>query len=153
MSGWLPFRDVMISAMELDVSVEDDVFAREEEVVVAGSEVVQNELDNSRYMLNNHKSRKDRNLTRPTGITPSIALALYNQHGGVNCLQNADSAVVGHLMEDVGGEDVVRFVSKAYERRALAVLEALGVREVKLGNSCSEDYDDTGMELHSLLSA
>lgn len=85
-------------------------------------------------MLNNHKSRKDHNVSRPTGIIPSIALALYAQHGGVNCLQPVDVEVIGHLMGDIGGEDVVRFASKAFERRATIVLEALGVGEVKLAN-------------------
>ena len=37
-------------------------------------------------------------------------------------------------MEDIGGEEVVRFVSKAFERRAAIVMEAIGVQEVKLTN-------------------
>ncbi|THH28616.1 hypothetical protein EUX98_g5570 [Antrodiella citrinella] len=98
------------------------------------STLIQKELDNSRYTYNNHKSRKDNAKSRPTGITPSIALALYVQHGGENCLQNVDTEIIGHLMDDVGGDDVVRFVTKAYERRAMVVFEALGVREVKVTN-------------------
>lgn len=96
--------------------------------------MIQNALNNSRYVFNNHKSRRDRNLSRPTGVTPSIALALYAQHGGVNCLQAANGEVAGRLMEEIGGEDVVRFVSKAFERRAAIVMEAIGVQEVNMTN-------------------
>ncbi|KAH8093899.1 hypothetical protein BXZ70DRAFT_369379 [Cristinia sonorae] len=98
------------------------------------SNLIQKELDNSRYTYNNHRSRKDNTKTRPTGVSPNIALALYAQHGGVNCLQNVNEDVVRHLMEDIGGEDLIRFVSKPFERRASVVLEALGVREVKTTN-------------------
>ncbi|TCD69267.1 hypothetical protein EIP91_008202 [Steccherinum ochraceum] len=98
------------------------------------STLIQKELDKSRYSFNNHRSRKDRNKARPTGITPSVALALHADHGGINCLQAIDGEIVGHLIEDIGGEEIVRFVSKTFERRAAAVLEALGIREVTMAN-------------------
>jgi hypothetical protein len=70
----------------------------------------------------------------PSGVSPNVAYELYEQYGGQDCLQKVDVAVVEKLMEDIGGEDLIRFVSKEYETQAQTVYNALNLPPVAFEN-------------------
>jgi len=70
--------------------------------------------------------RKDRGKKLPSGTSPNIAYTLYEEYGGDDCLQPIDPDFVRLLMEGIGGEDLIRFVSVEYAARAQAVFETLG---------------------------
>ncbi len=90
------------------------------------SNLIQSELDQLREKFNNHKVRKDRNKKLPSGTSSNIAYTLYGDYGGENCLQPVELPVVSKLMEEIGGQDLIRFVSVEYSAKAEAVLKGLG---------------------------
>jgi hypothetical protein len=91
-------------------------------------------LDTLKDNFNNHRVRKDKNKKLPSGTSPNISMALYPSHGGENCLQAVDVNVVRALAEEIGGEDLIRFVSAEYAAHAEGVLAQLGVVMVTLEN-------------------
>ncbi|TFK78072.1 hypothetical protein K466DRAFT_507789, partial [Polyporus arcularius HHB13444] len=97
--------------------------------------LIQQELDALCDKLNNHKTRKDRNKLNPSGVAPNIAYTLPERYGGERGgLQPVDTGLIERLMEDLGGEDLVRFVSHEYEDRADAVFATLGVEKLTFHN-------------------
>jgi hypothetical protein len=88
--------------------------------------LIQQELDTLKDQFNNHVVRKDRGKKLPSGVSPNIAYTLYKEYGGENCLQPIDPNFVKSLMEGIGGEDLIRFVSVEYAAHAQAVFETLG---------------------------
>ena len=61
-------------------------------------------------------------------------MALCASYGGENCLQDVDVNVVRVLAEEIGGADLVRFVSVEYAAHAEGVLARLGIATVTLEN-------------------
>ena len=98
------------------------------------STVIQKELDDLKDRFNNHIVRRDRNKLIPSGVAPNVAYALYQQHGGENCLQPVDRAVIRHLMEELGGKDLIRFVPAEYAEKAQSIYDALGIKDLTLQN-------------------
>jgi hypothetical protein len=90
--------------------------------VLVGSELVQwlwptliqQELDELKDRLNCHITRFDSSKKNPSGVSPDVAFSLCTEYGGENCLQLVDVAVVWNLMEEIGGEELIRFVSIDY---------------------------------------
>jgi len=98
------------------------------------SKVIQKELDEIKERFNNHVVRLDRNKLIPSGVAPSIAFSLHMQFGGENCLQPVDKAVIRQLMEELGGDDLIRFVSVEYASKAQGVFDSLGIENLTLQN-------------------
>jgi hypothetical protein len=96
--------------------------------------LIQQELDQLRHRFNNHKVRWDKNKVGPSGVTPSIAFSLHEQYGAENLLQPIDQSVARALMEELGGEDVIRFVSVEYAAHAQAIFDSLTISELTLQN-------------------
>jgi hypothetical protein len=63
-----------------------------------------------------------------------VAYELFEKYGGENCLQPVDSEVIRALMEDLGGEDLILFVSHDYAVRAQSICDTLGLRDLNLQN-------------------
>jgi hypothetical protein len=97
--------------------------------------LIQKELDILRDQFNNHVVRQDRKKKLPSGVSPNVAIALHEQYGAVNCLQDVDVATVRELMEDIGGKDLIRFVSCDYAARAQATFDRLGLPSITLENT------------------
>lgn len=70
----------------------------------------------------------------PSGVSPHVAFTLPEKYGGENCLQPLDIMVVQGLMEDLGGEELVQFVSPEYAAHAEEVFNTLGVEELTTAN-------------------
>jgi hypothetical protein len=80
--------------------------------------VIQKELDGLKDHFNNHVVRLDCSKLIPSGVAPSVAYSLYEKYGGEFCLQLVDKAVIRKLMEELGGEDLIHFVSADYAAKA-----------------------------------
>ncbi|KAI0367996.1 hypothetical protein BV20DRAFT_949050 [Pilatotrama ljubarskyi] len=96
--------------------------------------LIQQELDKLRDSLNNHKPRRDKSKLNPTGVAPNVAYALCHEYGAQRCLQPVDRELIAQLMEDLGGEELIRFVSAEYSTRAANVYEKLGIQELTFEN-------------------
>ncbi|OSD05401.1 hypothetical protein PYCCODRAFT_1443303 [Trametes coccinea BRFM310] len=96
--------------------------------------LIQQELDKLRDKLNNHKPRRDHTKLNPTGVAPNVAYALCHEYGGERCLQPVDKALIAQLMEELGGESLIRFVSADYSERAEHVYGTLAVQDLSFHN-------------------
>ncbi|KAM5544110.1 hypothetical protein V8D89_002296 [Ganoderma adspersum] len=97
--------------------------------------LIQQELDKLRDKMNNHRVRKDRAKLNPSGVAPNIAYTLFRQYGADSCgLQAVDVDLVLQLMEEIGGEDLIRFVSAEYAARAEEIFATLNVPELTFHN-------------------
>lgn len=52
----------------------------------------------------------------------------------MNCLQAVDITIVAKLMQDLGGENVARFVTAEYAAKAQQVFASIGIAELTLRN-------------------
>lgn len=96
--------------------------------------LIQQELDEFKDRLNCHTTRFDSSKKIPSGVSPDVAFSLCTEYGGENCLQPVDVAVVRNLMEKIGGEELIRFVSIDYAAHAQAVFNTLGVSKLTFDN-------------------
>ncbi|GJJ07921.1 hypothetical protein Clacol_002127 [Clathrus columnatus] len=96
--------------------------------------LINQELDELRDRLNNHRVCKDRTKISPSGTTPHIALSLYKEYNAEWMLQHVDCNVVQDLMEELGGADLVHFVSVGYAERAEVVYSGLGISKLSFHN-------------------
>jgi hypothetical protein len=87
--------------------------------------LIQKELNDLRDRFNNHVVRYDCNKKNPSGVAPNISIALPEEYGAVNCLQSVNVNLVHMLKEELGGEELIRFVDKAFATRAMEVFETL----------------------------
>jgi hypothetical protein len=65
--------------------------------------LIQQELDQLQDHFNNHVVSFDKNKGLHSGISPNVAYALHEQHGGEFCLQPVDVTVAYDLMSQIGG--------------------------------------------------
>ena len=56
-------------------------------------------------------------------MTPNIAFTLYEKFRGEYGLQAADHDIITKLMEDLGGDELVRFMSLEYAVKAQQVYD------------------------------
>ncbi|EDR05062.1 uncharacterized protein LACBIDRAFT_303846 [Laccaria bicolor S238N-H82] len=96
--------------------------------------LIQEELDHFRKVNNDHKPKKMTVSKLPSGVSPHIAFTLPEKYGSENCLQPLSITVVQGLMEDLGGEEFVQFVSPEYAAHAEEVFNSLGVEELTTAN-------------------
>ncbi len=72
--------------------------------------------------------RYDKEKKLPSGTAPNVAYSLHAQYGIENYLQPVDRNTIRELKEALGGEDLIRFVSVEYARRAEDIFGSLGVK-------------------------
>ncbi|KAG2133446.1 hypothetical protein BD769DRAFT_1627428 [Suillus cothurnatus] len=96
--------------------------------------LIQQELNQLQEQFNNHRVRKDSSKKLPSGVSPNVAFALHVEYQAENCLQVVDCEVVRQLMESIGGEDLIRFVSVEYENHAQTIFTNLGFKELSFHN-------------------
>jgi hypothetical protein len=98
------------------------------------STLIQRELDELRAKLNAHRIRFDAGKSQPSGVSPNVACSLAQEYGGVDCLQKVDKDVVKDLMEELGGKDLMEFVSEEYADHAKEVFDTTGITQVTFEN-------------------
>lgn len=96
--------------------------------------LIQQELDEFRRTMNDHKVRTDRGKVLPSGVSPNVAYSLHKKYGGENCLQEVDPELVRKLMVEIGGEALIQFVSPEYAARAQAAFDTLGLNVLTFDN-------------------
>lgn len=97
--------------------------------------MIQKELDELKDRFNSHVIRLDRSKSNPSGVAPNVAYELFEKYGGEDCLQPVDSDVVHTLMEELGGEELVLFVSREYAAKAQSICDTLGLRDLNMQNA------------------
>lgn len=70
----------------------------------------------------------------PSGVSPNVCFSLCAKYGGENCLQEVDVGVVHGLMTDLGGEELIEFVTPAYAHSAEEVYSTLHVAKLTFDN-------------------
>ncbi|KAF5391647.1 hypothetical protein D9757_002336 [Collybiopsis confluens] len=98
------------------------------------STLIQAELDSVWDAFNNHCVRKDRVKFLPSGVSPNVAFSLYEHYAADNGLLPVDRSLIEKLMEDLGGEELIRFVSKEYEQKAKDVFREIGSPKLTMKN-------------------
>jgi hypothetical protein len=83
--------------------------------------------------MNYHTVRYDRSKKIPSGVSPDVAISLYTEYDGENCLQPVDVDIVQQLMDGIG-DDVIRFVPAEYANRAQEVFSSLEVTKLSFEN-------------------
>ncbi|KAF8574845.1 hypothetical protein K439DRAFT_1649708 [Ramaria rubella] len=87
--------------------------------------VIQAELDWLHDHFNNHHVHKDHVKENLSGVSPNVAMALLHKYNGQNCLQIVDTTLIHQLKEELGGADLIRFVSVEFAQCAQAVFDTL----------------------------
>ncbi|KAG2140218.1 uncharacterized protein EDB93DRAFT_1241888 [Suillus bovinus] len=88
--------------------------------------LIQQELDTLKHRLNTHTVRYDRDKLLPSGVSLNVGILLHKDYDAQNCLQLVDRDVVKNLMEEIGGEDLIRFVDSEYSAAAQLIFDGLG---------------------------
>ncbi|KAG1787291.1 uncharacterized protein HD556DRAFT_1247053, partial [Suillus plorans] len=88
--------------------------------------LIQQELDKLKHRLNTHTVQYNHDKLLLSGVSPNIAMSLHEDYGTKNCLQPVDRDVVKNLMEEIGGEDLVRFIGSEYSVAAQSIFNDLG---------------------------
>ncbi|KAL0567778.1 hypothetical protein V5O48_014215 [Marasmius crinis-equi] len=98
--------------------------------------LIQRKLDTLKERFNHHKVRYDKDKINPSGTSPELAYKLYWEHGAhiTDGLQPVDRSVIGKLMEELGGPDILRFVTVGYEKMAQRVFDELELGTVTFEN-------------------
>lgn len=78
--------------------------------------------------MNSHKIRPSKDQQLPSGI-PKIIYENPNIYGLQDMLQEVNRNTVKEVMEQLGGEDLLRFVPASYEEKAKAVEEELYITD------------------------
>jgi hypothetical protein len=84
--------------------------------------------------INNHKVRSDKFKMNPSGISPNVCYSLCQENGGENCLQKVDVEVIRGLMRDIGGEELIQFVTPEYAQHAQSIYDMLNVTKLGFDN-------------------
>ncbi|KAG8988790.1 hypothetical protein FRB90_002535 [Tulasnella sp. 427] len=96
---------------------------------------VQTQLDATVQELNNRPTRRDPNQNLPSGISPAVFSSLHKKWGYKNMLISVPREVVKEMMEAVGGEDIIRFVSRGYEEKAQLIKTAYDIPDFTIHNA------------------
>lgn len=70
----------------------------------------------------------------PSGVSPNVCYALPQKYGGENCLQAVNVQMICGLMEDIGGEKLIQFVSPEYAVHAQEVYDHLNIEMLSFDN-------------------
>ncbi|KIK73679.1 hypothetical protein PAXRUDRAFT_177767, partial [Paxillus rubicundulus Ve08.2h10] len=137
--GWLQLRlqwgDNIKVFWEAGCDVYNDMDLRQSQLIRwLWPKLIQQELDQLMDCFNNHVVCRDKKKKLPSGVSPNVAFALHNQYGGEDCLQKVDRVVVKQLMEEIGGEDLIRFFDIAYAAHAQIVYDSLNFTSLTLQN-------------------
>jgi hypothetical protein len=89
---------------------------------------IQQELNALKDSFNNHVVCTDRHKKNLLGVAPNLAIAMPEEYGGHNCLQLVDVGVIRRLKDELGGEDLIRFVDLEYAAHAQNTFNTLNTK-------------------------
>ncbi|KAG8938640.1 hypothetical protein FRC04_008035 [Tulasnella sp. 424] len=92
------------------------------------STVVRTSLEIERQKLNSHRVRKVQGKKMPDKGSPNQFMANPIHYGAVNesCLHPVDRSVVKQIMDELGGEALLRFVDPAFDAHCYEVYRQIG---------------------------
>ena len=61
-------------------------------------------------------------------------MTLHSQFGGENCLQPMDTKIIDALIKEIGGDEILHFVTPAYAQQAQAIYNNLQIDELTFQN-------------------
>ena len=70
----------------------------------------------------------------PSGVSPNVCYSLCTKYGGEDCLQPVDGNIVQQLMEDIGGEQLIEFVTPQYAVHAQSIYDTLNIQSLAFNN-------------------
>ncbi|KAJ6450144.1 hypothetical protein C8R45DRAFT_1065416 [Mycena sanguinolenta] len=91
--------------------------------------LLQQELDKWAGFRNGVPIRKQKEKAGPSGVksmSRNEAFSLYEEWGGVDCLQKVGRDVIRHMKVDLGGDALIAFSTPEFAQRAEEALESLG---------------------------
>jgi hypothetical protein len=96
--------------------------------------LLRKELKDTIAIRNASKMRKDDNKGGPSGVSRDIAFTFPERWGGRNCLLPVDVDVIRKLKEDIGGEELLDFVSRDFAARAQTIYDTLNISDLTFQN-------------------
>ncbi|KIJ53062.1 hypothetical protein M422DRAFT_243033 [Sphaerobolus stellatus SS14] len=99
--------------------------------------LVQKEINAWKDRFNAHAPHKDPEKVNPSGVAPNIAFALYERYSGVNCLRKFTPdtlKLVSELKGQLGTEESLQFVPKAFTQHCETALASLKPKELAFTN-------------------
>ena len=67
---------------------------------------------------NSFKSRKDNDKPGPSGMSRNHAFSMPEQWNGKNCLLPVDVAIIQEIKKEMGGDEILEFVSQEFSECA-----------------------------------
>ncbi|KAK7434314.1 hypothetical protein VKT23_020264 [Stygiomarasmius scandens] len=96
--------------------------------------LLRKELAQFMEIRNGTKMRKDKNKLGPSGMSRDEAFTLYDSWGGKNYLMSVDVSVVREIMEEMGGDSLLEFVTVKFSTQAQEVYDSLHISELTMQN-------------------
>ncbi|KIJ44634.1 hypothetical protein M422DRAFT_251928 [Sphaerobolus stellatus SS14] len=81
--------------------------------------LIQQEIARWKERFNAHKPHHDAQKFNPSGVAPNVTFALYEKHGGINCLQILTPEacnLIKDLKQQLGVDELLQFVSPAFAK-------------------------------------
>ncbi|KIJ29102.1 hypothetical protein M422DRAFT_269523 [Sphaerobolus stellatus SS14] len=95
--------------------------------------IIQKEINLWKDQFNAHRTRKDPAKYNPSGVSLNVVFALYEQYGGMDCLQKFTQDMLGQiseLKEHIGGEELLQFVTPGFANICEVRLKSLKIPEM-----------------------
>jgi hypothetical protein len=80
------------------------------------------------------RMRKDKLKAGPSGMSRDQAFSFPERWGGRDCLLPVDVDVIRTIKMEIGGDDLLEFVSAEFAAHAQAVYDTLGISELTFEN-------------------
>ena len=97
------------------------------------AKLLQQVFDNFMKEHNSYRVRKDNGKAGPSGMSRNTA-CLPETWGGENCLLPVDKEVIQRIKEEMGGDELLEFVSQEFSKCAEAAYHTLGVQKLSFEN-------------------
>ncbi|KIJ37127.1 hypothetical protein M422DRAFT_260518 [Sphaerobolus stellatus SS14] len=101
------------------------------------SVLIQKEITQWKNRFNAHKPRCDHQKFNPSGVALNVVFALYEKHGGINCLRELTEearVLISDIKKKLGAEELLQFIPPAFAERCEQALTSLNLQELSFTN-------------------
>ncbi|KIJ56056.1 hypothetical protein M422DRAFT_239247 [Sphaerobolus stellatus SS14] len=101
------------------------------------SVLIQKEITQWKNRFNAHKPHHDQQKFNPSGVALNVVFALYEKHGGINCLRELTEearVLISDLKKKLGAEELLQFIPPAFVERCEQALTSLNLQELSFTN-------------------
>lgn len=96
--------------------------------------LLRKELDAFMISRNSFRSRKDNQKAGPSGMSRNEAFSMPQNWGGRNCLLEVDVDVIRQIKEEMGGDQLLEFVSSDFSQHAQTAYDSLNIQDLSMEN-------------------